>query len=309
MAQKNYAIYCMLLFILFAIVTPATVDAENDCEKATLWFDRGIAATSNENAISYFQKAIDLCPDLIAAYVNLGIQYFKANNFKKMIQVSEDGLEIDPFYPDLHINLGRAYFLQGVFKEAIKATERAIELDNKKFYAWVLLGFINQSLEDFDSAIQAFENAYNIKKIPENLGYLSYALARADKYQEAEQKANDCIKSYPSKEAVHCYNTLLVIYSAANDPKYHDGQKAVHLGRKIIQLKGKEESWSVGNLALAQARAGDFSSATENMIKSIDLLKESKDEPPWYKKKDLKVKKLALGKLKQQKPLTLDDYF
>ena len=79
------SIFFVLLSIFYlTMVTPAAVNGADDCTKAREWFEKGnLAKYNREKAISYYQKAIDLCPGYVEAYINLSKHHMLDRKFEK----------------------------------------------------------------------------------------------------------------------------------------------------------------------------------------------------------------------------------
>ena len=91
-----------------------------------------LACTELKNepeARSAFQRAIDINPDLHAAYNNLGYVLFKQGNYDKAIEMYNEALGRSPDNSSAHTNLGNAYFKLKRFSDAEDAWSKALELD------------------------------------------------------------------------------------------------------------------------------------------------------------------------------------
>lgn len=73
-----------------------------------------------ENAISEYEKAIELDPKLARAHTGLGLAYDKKGMLKRAVHHHKKALEIDPNLAEAHKNLGLCYHKQGFSKEARK---------------------------------------------------------------------------------------------------------------------------------------------------------------------------------------------
>lgn len=89
-------------------------------------------------AISEFQRAVELRPDLVEARLNLAAYMLEAGNADGAVPLLEGALAYEPANPLIHLNLGDAYRLQGRAKDAL------IQLD------WVSQAAPNQAETYYD---------------------------------------------------------------------------------------------------------------------------------------------------------------
>jgi superkiller protein 3 len=79
--------------------------------------------------IEAFRRAIDLDPDMVAAYQSLGAALYSAGQAQGAIDVFHQGLQIDPLSAILYYDLGLALQQQGDAPGAAKALKLASKLD------------------------------------------------------------------------------------------------------------------------------------------------------------------------------------
>ncbi len=110
---------------------------------ATDWFQKGYNADELkdlDNAILYYQKAIELNPQYSKAYVNLGVAYADKGNHDNAILYYQKTIELNPQYSKAYINLGLAYYAKGNIDKAIQLYEKAIELNPQYSKAYRNMG-------------------------------------------------------------------------------------------------------------------------------------------------------------------------
>lgn len=79
-------------------------------------------------AIAEYQKALELCPDMAGALVNIGTIYFNARKWREAEKYYQRALEADPKYPLAHFNIANLHEELGRTSLAIQHYKRAIEL-------------------------------------------------------------------------------------------------------------------------------------------------------------------------------------
>jgi len=68
-------------------------------------------------AAKYFDKAVEINPAYVDAYVGLGISYAKVEDFFMAEAALKTALDLDPALFDANYNLGHLYYLMGRYKE------------------------------------------------------------------------------------------------------------------------------------------------------------------------------------------------
>ena len=80
-------------------------------------------------AISAFDKAIELDPDLAIAYNNRSWAYIELGQYEQAIADCDKAIELDPGLALAYSNRGLAYIELGQYEQAIADFDRAMELD------------------------------------------------------------------------------------------------------------------------------------------------------------------------------------
>jgi tetratricopeptide (TPR) repeat protein len=123
---------------------------------------RGIAYGKLGNyaqAISDFDRAIEINPKYADAYNGRGVAYGERGNYRQAISDFDRTIEIDPEYADAYNNRGATYGKLGAQRQAISDYDRAIEVNPKRaeiYYnrgiAYVKLGYDSKAIEDMKTA-------------------------------------------------------------------------------------------------------------------------------------------------------------
>ena len=107
-------------------------------------------------ACAAYARAIELDPDLVDAYVNLGCIAHDAGRSKDAIRFYELALERTPDDPVIHFNLGLALELTGGPQVAAKRYERAVALDPTFADAHYNLGSVCEQLGRSQDALRHY---------------------------------------------------------------------------------------------------------------------------------------------------------
>lgn len=141
---------------------------------ATAYNNRGDAYKGQKNiqqAISDFDKAIEINPNFEEAYNNRGIAYKDQGNIQQAISDYSRAIKANPNVAIAYNNRGNAHISQGDIQQAISDYGRAIEINsnfedayNNRGNVYLGQGNIQQAISDLNRAIEInpnFEKAYN----------------------------------------------------------------------------------------------------------------------------------------------------
>ena len=138
---------------------------------ATYFYNLGLDSTMSNTKINYFTRAIELNPELSAAYEERGMLYYFQEHYTKMIR---DFLKVTKLSPDNangYTMLGVAYFKKNDYDSAVSNLTRAIELKPKlaeaygyRAEAYRLKGMLVPAVQDATRAIEIGGNKRTIGK-------------------------------------------------------------------------------------------------------------------------------------------------
>jgi len=126
---------------------------------------RGISHLEKEqidDAISDFNKAIELNPRNAAAYISRGIAYYKQGQIDQAISDYDKAIEINPEYAEAYYNRGNAFGKQGQFDQAISDYNKAIEINPEYAEAYLGRGLAYDEKSQYDQAIADFNKAIEL---------------------------------------------------------------------------------------------------------------------------------------------------
>ncbi|MFH1620214.1 MAG: tetratricopeptide repeat protein, partial [bacterium] len=75
--------------------------------------------------IGFWIKTAEKLPLSARARSNLGMAYYKVNDYSRAKSAFEDALKVEPNYPPAHSGLGLMHFRMGDAEKAIKAFQKA----------------------------------------------------------------------------------------------------------------------------------------------------------------------------------------
>lgn len=88
-----------------------------------------------QNAENYYQKALNLNPELLSALSNLALLYTETNRLEQAIELVQKMANINPNHADTHFAMGYIYRYVGLNDQSIAEMEKAVKLDshNQKY--------------------------------------------------------------------------------------------------------------------------------------------------------------------------------
>jgi serine/threonine-protein kinase len=155
------------------------------------------------DAVGYYRAAFAMRPGPVVCN-NLGYALKAAGQLDEAISCYERAIQLDPGYAPAHMNLGVALKTMGQLDQAIDCYRRAIEADPDFAQAHNNLANALKTRGDVAGAIAHFEEAARLAPtLPEphyNLGLLLVAQGRADEaiaqYEEALRLAPDLYQAH-----------------------------------------------------------------------------------------------------------------
>jgi tetratricopeptide (TPR) repeat protein len=104
-------------------------------DNAMDYFDYGLKSSMTSEKIEYFTKALELDPELAAAYERRGMLYYFQEKYDKVIQDFNSYIELAPAKGEAYRMLGMGYLKSGMYRPAINNFTRAIEIKPEHVHA------------------------------------------------------------------------------------------------------------------------------------------------------------------------------
>lgn len=166
MCKRNGHRGVRALLILAFFLTPAftrPVNAQQQGQQTSdLHFNKAVEHHRSgrvREAVEEYKRAIQLRPDLAAAYINLGITYAQLNQLPQAVEAFNQAVKLKPDVWEAHANLGIAYVLSGKSDEALKAYTEALRLKPDLVTAQIGIGVALSRLSRYDEAVEALNRA------------------------------------------------------------------------------------------------------------------------------------------------------
>lgn len=107
-------------------------------------------------AVTLFEKALDIYPSYYQVYNQLGLAHYRLGNFDKALESYEIGTEHVPQAIGLS-NMGAIYFRRKQFQKALELYQRSVRQDPRFADGWFNLGSTYGTLGEFQKSIDAFQ--------------------------------------------------------------------------------------------------------------------------------------------------------
>jgi tetratricopeptide (TPR) repeat protein len=203
-------------------------------ENATTLVNLGQALEERGNAAKaeqYYQSAIRIEPESVAAHNDLGKLYISQKRFKEAIGELKEACELAPDFPLVRNNLGNAYYLHKKPDEAAAEYAKAIELAPEYDQPYRALGKIELERKNADHAAELFRKAVSLSPGSAD-GYvgLGIALGQKGKHDEALELFVKAVRIDPNS-ANAFYNLGKVLYARG------ELEKADDCFRRVLDLK------------------------------------------------------------------------
>jgi tetratricopeptide (TPR) repeat protein len=138
---------------------------------ATHFYNLGLDSTMSNTKINYFTRAIELNPELSAAYEERGMLYYFQEHYTKMIRDFLKVIKLSPDNANGYAMLGVAYFEKNDYDSAVSYLTRAIELKPKlaeaygyRAEAYRRKGMLDLAVKDATRSIEIGGNKRTIGK-------------------------------------------------------------------------------------------------------------------------------------------------
>ena len=146
-------------------------------------YEHGNMQKSNSD----FKRAIQINPELLSAYVELGANYREMKKYKEAISVYNEAIEKFPDKAVLFNNRGNCFHDLGLYKRAIEDRTIAINLDETYFRAYFNRGNSFLAIEEYEKAVNDYLECIKHKPTFTNAYYmLSLILIFMGKQEDAE---------------------------------------------------------------------------------------------------------------------------
>jgi protein O-mannosyl-transferase len=231
-----------------------------------------------DNALGYYQQALTINPGFAEVHNNLGILLTKQGKTTEAIEHYRKAIELKPDRAEFYNNLGNLLTTQGHTAEAAPLFQKALGVDPDNAKVHYDLANTAFAQGQWDEAIEHYQQA--LKGMPDSVhAHYQLGLALEQRGQTAAAMAQ--LQTVVELDPLHvtAMNNLAWLLATASKPSLRDGQKAVELARKAVQLSSGLSPQILDTLAAAYAEAGRFPEAIETARRALELSIAQNNKP------------------------------
>ena len=157
-----------------------------------------------DEAINFYNKALDISPSWPLIYANLSVCYNKIGNYDKGIALGKKTIELDSTLVFGYYNLGDAFLKTKKIDSALQIYNKALEIDSLYFPIHIKLARYYYNNENFEQSYVLGKKAYEIFSYDlNNLINLAHTCLKLKKHDEAKLYFDLALEKYPkSLEAI-----------------------------------------------------------------------------------------------------------
>lgn len=228
------------------------------------------------NAITYYQKAVELNPANADAYRGLAAAYEQMGLLNEAEDILKRAIRLQPTYWVGYNQLGDFYVKQGRYTDAILQFEKVIELIPNSNYGYMNLGIVYYYLEEFDKTIELFHNAAEIMPGPilySNLGTFYYYL-EAD-YEKAAEMYEKSLSINDQYHQIWGHLASALLWAEEDSSRvagYYE--KALEMAMEELKINPRDADLLV-SIAGYQASLGDHHNSLNYLGRAIEIAPEN----------------------------------
>ncbi|BBC24087.1 tetratricopeptide repeat protein [Pseudanabaena sp. ABRG5-3] len=167
------------------------------------WFNRGIAKGNlkrHKEAIADFDKVIELNPNHAKGWVNRGTAKGNLQRYEESISDYDKAIQINPNYAEAWSFQGGMKENLQRYEEAIADYDKAIELNPNYAQAWSFRGDAKENLQRYEEAIADHDKAIELNpNYAQAWSKRGIALTRLGKYDQALEHFNHAMYLDPNE--------------------------------------------------------------------------------------------------------------
>jgi protein O-GlcNAc transferase len=257
-----------------------------------------------KTAIKYYQKALDINPDIVIVHNNLGVIYLEVGDLKKAgvhlskalklepqnalvvsnignllktkgeydraIDYYKKAIKLNPQIPQVYYNLASVYFVKGDNDDALQYVKKTLEVYPDYPDALFQLGIIYKELKEHNIAKESF--LYYLKLYPDDINaraLLANIYFSLEEIEKAKKELDLVLDKDPNYAA--SLNDLGSYYKRKNKQK-----KAIRYYKKAVKVK-PDFAEAHHNLGVTLDEVGEFEKAVVHLNKAIELSPSSSD--------------------------------
>jgi len=192
-----------------------------------------------------FKKVIDICnealkvePNLVEFYIIRGYAYAELKEFERAIKDYDKAIELNPNLAEAYNNRGNAYTELNKYEQAIKDYDKAIELNPALADAYYNRGVAYVKLNKHEQAIEDFSKAIELNPaFVEAYNNRGVAYAKLNQHERAIEDFSKAIELNPA--LAKAYSNRGIVYSEIH--RYEEATRDLKKAGILFLHSGKRE--------------------------------------------------------------------
>lgn len=198
-------------------------------------------------AVTYYQQAITIKPDLVEAHFNLGDVLQRQGQLDLALKAYRQAVTINPNYAPAHNNIGNILRHKGKLRQAIEAYQKALEIEPDLPLIHNNLGNAFLDLDELEAAVKCYQHALKLNpSVPHYHYNLGNALKSQGKLEAAIESYEQTLKLQP--DVTHAkfgilLSQLPIIYTSVDEisMRRNNYQKCLQDLAHYYQIANPEE--------------------------------------------------------------------
>ena len=173
-----------------------------------------------DEAIQEYKKALELKPDIAAAYKYLGLAFYKKSWYDEALAAYTQAIRIHPMWAEVHLYRGNVYLVNGQFKEAADEYREALRWKPRWPEAHCKLGDALKEEGLLDKAIVEYRKSLKIRS-DDQQALSKLGIALKEKYMILKSNVQNMISMEASSLALPARTlTDRMLYLVLGDEAY-----------------------------------------------------------------------------------------
>jgi tetratricopeptide (TPR) repeat protein len=224
-----------------------------------------------DEAIQAYKQAIELAPDQMFVWNNLGNLCAKAGRNDEAMIAFRKALEGNPRDPIAWNGLGAVHFRLGYSDDAIAAYRKSLQYTPTFAQPWCGLGDVYANIGRGDEALKCYHKAVEL-----NRKYMAPWLSLGVLFAKQE-RFRDAVKAYQKALDLDSKNGDVWNELGTIHLKAEAFDEAAEAFTKAIELD-RGNGWAYSNLAYAYMQQGKHKEGVSLLLRSIELLESDADK-------------------------------
>jgi len=225
-------------------------------------------------AVAQFQAAVELQPRNVDVHQKLAETLQKLGRHEEAAAHAQQAVTLLPDLIPARMTLGLSLTKLGRFEEAVKQFDEVLSRQSTNRSALHYRGNALAKLGRFEQAIASLQEALWLDPFhPQASNALAGALQAAGRDKEALEVLKQALSGAPRDPRL--INRLAWLLATTTDDEVRNGEQAVRLALRAIQLAGQPYPETLNTLAAAYAAAGHFEEAISMARQAVEIARGS----------------------------------